>query len=58
MPDSWHPTYPWKRKNSAKSFPMTPNENPENTGLQPDVPRNQRATEGMRVSVAPMMDWM
>ena len=36
---------------------MTPNENPENTGLQPDLPRNQRATEGMRVSVAPMMDW-
>lgn len=57
MPILWHSMYHRDRKNSAKSFPMTPNENPENTGLQPDLPRNQRATEGMRVSVAPMMDW-
>ncbi len=57
MPILWHSMYHRDRKNSAKSFLMTPNENPENTGLQPDLPRNQRATEGMRVSVAPMMDW-
>lgn len=36
---------------------MTPNENRENTGLQPDFPRKARATEAMRLSVAPMMDW-
>ena len=57
MPILWHSMYHRDRKNSAKSIRMTLNENPENTGLQPDLPRNQRATEGMRVSVAPMMDW-
>ncbi|GAA4356258.1 tRNA dihydrouridine(20/20a) synthase DusA [Variovorax defluvii] len=36
---------------------MTPNENRENTGLQPDPPRKPSVAEAMRVSVAPMMDW-
>ena len=36
---------------------MTPNENRENTGLQPDFPLDTIEAKAMRVSVAPMMDW-
>jgi tRNA-dihydrouridine synthase A len=36
---------------------MTPNETAINTGQQADFPRQAHATEAMRLSVAPMMDW-